>query len=42
MQVGPQGESQKLVVIDKRLDGSVDRQEVMSVIYVPLVKQGGS
>ena len=32
--VGPEGEQQRLVVIDKAQDGSISRQDVMGVVYV--------
>lgn len=32
--VGPEGAEQKLAVVDKKKDGSVMRQDVMSVVYV--------
>lgn len=38
-QVGAQGSMQRLLVIDKHPDGTVEKQETMSVMYVPLVKQ---
>jgi protein-L-isoaspartate(D-aspartate) O-methyltransferase len=36
--VGPQGRDQRLLQIDKADDGSLSQQELMGVIYVPLVK----
>ena len=32
--VGPEGAEQKLAVVDKKLDGSVYRKDVMGVVYV--------
>lgn len=34
--VGPNGGDQVLEVIDKKLDGSLSREKLMGVIYVPL------
>lgn len=39
MQVGPQGTTQSLTVIDKHMDGSIVKRDAMSVMYVPLVKR---
>jgi hypothetical protein len=36
MQVGPEGQPQSLVVLDKRADGELVRQDLMDVQYVPL------
>ena len=35
--VGPEGAEQKLAVVDKKKDGSLTRQDVMSVVYVSLL-----
>ena len=34
--VGPEGKSQQLVAVDKAMDGSLKRHELMGVVYVPL------
>lgn len=34
--VGPEGGHQELIQIDKRPDGSLTRESLMGVIYVPL------
>lgn len=34
--IGPKSGDQVLEVIDKRLDGSLSREKLMGVIYVPL------
>jgi protein-L-isoaspartate O-methyltransferase len=36
--VGPEGMEQKLAVVDKKMDGSVVRNDVMGVVYVSLTK----
>lgn len=34
--VGPQNGDQTLEVIDKKLDGSLSKERLMGVVYVPL------
>jgi len=36
--VGKQGEAQRLLVLTKRADGGVDREETLAVRFVPMVK----
>jgi protein-L-isoaspartate(D-aspartate) O-methyltransferase len=35
--VGPEGREQKLAVVDKKIDGSVERNDVMGVVYVSFI-----
>lgn len=37
--VGPANGSQVLEVIDKKLDGSISRDKLMGVVYVPLTDE---
>lgn len=37
--VGPEGGAQSLAVIDKQMNGSITRQDTMSVMYVPLTSR---
>lgn len=39
--IGPQGGNQNLEQIDKNVDGTVSRKELMGVMYVPLTSKAG-
>ncbi len=40
--VGPRGETQRMVILTRRPDGTVDRQETLAVRFVPLTGRGGT